>query len=263
MSRSPRTNREKIRALWEEGLNDLETAKRLGMPLLRVAAMRRDLGLRAINGNRKRESKVDKQKVLEPWEKGLNDVRIAKLLGASGSTIGQVRKKLGLAPHGRGDKKCVDRNEVNKLWDQGLNDVKIAKLLHASNVIIGHVRRNLGLTPHGRGERKQADEDAVQELWDQDLNDLQIAKRLNVPAASVREARARIGLVSNYLKHVKPIPKLDPLPNSMKGVSFPRSSQMRHAYITLDNRMTRHEMEIESELEAHRRPIPGLEIEWG
>jgi len=85
------------------------------------------------------------QQLIELYEQGLNDSEIAVKLGATRTTVGKRRVRLGLKAIGR--RRLFTNEQLIELHEQGLNDIEIGEKLGAHNTTVGLHRNRLGLKP--------------------------------------------------------------------------------------------------------------------
>lgn len=76
------------------------------------------------------------------YDKGLNDVQIAKILNVSSATIGKLRNSLNLPK-----RNLIDRfgKEITYLCSQNLTNKEISRILNISSITVLSIRKKLNL----------------------------------------------------------------------------------------------------------------------
>lgn len=156
----------KLIELYNQGLKKKEIAKELDLTCRNVYVWIKKLGLPQRQRKRRKPlTEHEKSKLIELYNQGLTNKKIAKELDVARRTVYVWIKKLELPPRerykGRSLKKMHTLNpmvcfpslflkEVTELHKQGLNDLEIAKEMEVSPQTIGVIRARLNLPVNRR-----------------------------------------------------------------------------------------------------------------
>lgn len=148
-ARSFRFDTGEARRLYEQGLNDLEIARRLGRCHDTIRCWRRAEGLP--NRWRERKRKPDPERVRRLRDEGLSDREIAERLDSTTKRVRTCRVENGIPPI---ERKRVDREALRRAWEEGLNDEEIRLRVGCARRTVTEWRLANGLPP-GRARRKR------------------------------------------------------------------------------------------------------------
>ena len=148
-------------ALYEQGLNDAEMARELGIPTVTVRRWRWKLNLPE-NGGRVRR-RLDGTKAMELYNAGLPDEKIAGELGMSICAVRKWRKRRGLPAN---TERCKKRS-LRATWDAqgralhaaGATDAEIARAVGRSLSAVSAWRRLRGLQSNLAQSGRKTDAD--------------------------------------------------------------------------------------------------------
>lgn len=87
-----KVNTDRVKELWEKGLNDVEIGERLGCSKSTVFYHRKK------KLNLPSNTWIDRERVRELNSKGLNDSEIGERLGCSNTSVWRIRKELDIPP---------------------------------------------------------------------------------------------------------------------------------------------------------------------
>lgn len=111
-------------ALHAEGLTDMEIALKLGRARTTIVSWRVNAGLKP-NIARRDLYEVRDKAMVELWQEGWNNTKIAEKLKISNNTVGDTLKKLGVRPNKAEYKKAINTNgydggiKSSKCWTCG------------------------------------------------------------------------------------------------------------------------------------------------
>jgi transposase-like protein len=141
-TRKPRINVEELIKLYNEGLNDSEIARRMGITSAKVRYWRIKLNLPS---KHRCKLKVDVNRIIELRSKGYPMHRIARELGVSFGTIEYWFHKLNIKPLRVRRVRRIDRMQLVKLYYDGLTYREIADRLGISPFTVGAIVSKLGI----------------------------------------------------------------------------------------------------------------------
>lgn len=95
--------------------------------------------------------KLDESRILDLYNKGLNDVKIGKELDVSKHTIRRFRAEKGLIPNKR---TSINKDIFIKSYKENLNDVQIGKIMNVSAFAIKNHRDSLKLKSNYKSEQR-------------------------------------------------------------------------------------------------------------
>lgn len=188
---------EKIKELYNNGLDNMEIAKELNLNVSTVSKDLVELGLKTNRGYKR----ISREEVKRLLEQGLSDQEIAEKLGYRRTTIYGIRciLRIGINPATYKKAKKL-QGKIRELVENGLTDREIGETLHYSSSHIGKIRRTLGLPVNIKAimqpNRKFADEELIIDLKEK-LTDKQIADKYKCSQSAVHLRRKKLGLKKN------------------------------------------------------------------
>lgn len=146
---------------------------------------------------------ITDEQIINLYNQGLSDNKIAKKLGCYQSYISLRRRNLNLEPNYKrfdNSKKASDE-EIIQLHEEGLNDAEIAiRLGYKSSSPIRRRRNRLNLKPNWYPKgKKDIPYEKIRELHSKGFNDRQIAEKLECSENTIYRKRHELNLkpVSN------------------------------------------------------------------
>lgn len=138
---------------------------------------------------------VDPKRAKELYDKGMNDSKIAEVLGVGKGSVWYWRKLSGLPPV------LQERPEpprFGELWKQGLTDQEIAEKSGQSQRQVQKWRYKNHLQANRKGQTPSRDlaerRSKMRELYDRGMNDAEIAAAIGVSEKTAAKYRRQYGL---------------------------------------------------------------------
>ena len=144
----------------------------------------------------KREYKApaDEEKLMELYEDGLSDKKVAEALGLKEFQVLRWRQERNLPS--KSSLRHLDKNRVRELYEEGKSDREIARTLGVAAKTITNWRSKEKLKSIRSYSRINYDQ--LRELYDQGLNDTQISQITGACTDSIRKWRKQNGLETNW-----------------------------------------------------------------
>ena len=189
VSRPPMTRRAKaedVRQLYfEQGLSQVQVAKKLGVSLNTVQRVFRDNGWSV-----RRRQCTDEDVWHFYYQKGLTQEQVAQKLGIASRTVIDIFKKHGWKPR---PLRKADEEEGRRLREQGLTQKQIAEKLGVSQSAVQQLLRKQGLGFSRK--RVEIDSKELRQLYhEKRLTQKQIAEKLGVSKSAVQKIIREQGL---------------------------------------------------------------------
>ena len=146
------------RRLYDEGKNDGEIGKAMGINPRSVKSWRNRNDLPANTGTGGRQKELDWGKVRELYGQGKNDCELAETFGVSVNTIFKWRHREKLPAKGAGRKPKHDWGAIKELYEAGMNDKEIEIKTGVSRKAVWKWRDRNKLPPNVPSGRKKRDE---------------------------------------------------------------------------------------------------------
>lgn len=146
-------DRDAIRRMNAEGMNDVQIAKVLGCRSWIVSFRRREMGIPTV-GEAEMAEKIDRIRKLAA--EGCSDKEMAKEFGCTWTNIRHIRYKNRIPCQARRricDQRAERENQIAKLVAEGMTDAQIAERIGLSTSRTAYLRRGLGL-PFNHSEKK-------------------------------------------------------------------------------------------------------------
>lgn len=144
----------------------------------------------------KREYKApaDEEKLMELYEDGLSDKKVAEALGLKEFQVLRWRQERNLPS--KFNLRHLDKNRVRELYEEGKTDSEIARILGVASQTICNWRSKEKLKSVRSYARINYDQ--LRELYDQGMNDTQISQITGACTDSIRKWRKQNGLETNW-----------------------------------------------------------------
>ena len=137
---------------------------------------------------------ADEEKLMELYEDGLSDKKVAEALGLKEFQVLRWRQERNLPS--KFNLRHLDKNRVRELYEEGKTDREIARTLGVAAQTIANWRSKEKLKSVKSYARINYDQ--LRELYDQGMNDTQISQITGACTDSIRKWRKQNGLETNW-----------------------------------------------------------------